>query len=109
MGGGDAPANSNSVPGTKKYIDGILHVWVPGFEYVPHSGDNIVTYAEDMYESGVKIGITGGDEYAPSNISPPTYGEPEPTGDVIYAPIQPTVTKDSTPPAYKPNGEPYNP
>ena len=31
MGGGDAPVNSNPVPGTKKYIDGILHVWVPGF------------------------------------------------------------------------------
>lgn len=67
------------------------------------------TVAEDMYENGHKIGIMGGDESAPSNASPPAYAEPEITGDVIYAPIQPPVTKDSTPPAYKPNGEPYNP
>lgn len=67
------------------------------------------TVAEDMYENGHKIGIMGGDESAPSNVSPPAYAEPEITGDVIYAPIQPLVTKDSTPPAYKPNGEPYNP
>jgi hypothetical protein len=35
--------------------------------------------------------------------------EPEITGDVIYVELQPPVTKDSTPPAYKPNGEPYHP
>ena len=96
-------------PCTRKYIDGVLHVWVSGFGYVPHSGENIVTYAEDMYESGVKIGIMGGDE-CPSNEPAYTPSEQqEPTGDVIYAPIQPPITKDSTPPAYKPNGEPYNP
>lgn len=67
------------------------------------------TVAEDMYESGHKIGIMGDDESASSSTSPPTCAEPEITGDVIYAPIQPLVTKDSTPPAYKPNGEPYNP
>lgn len=35
--------------------------------------------------------------------------EPESTGNVIYVPLQPPVTKDSTPSPYKPNGEPYNP
>jgi len=109
MGSGDAPDNSNPVPGTKKYIDGVLHVWVPGFGYVPHSGDNVVTYADDMYESGVKIGIMGDDE-PPSRVATTlTTEQPEPTGDVIYVPLQPPVTKDTTPPAFKPNGEPYNP
>lgn len=109
MGGSDASDNSNLAPGTKKYIGGVLHIWVPGFGYVPHSGDNVVTYAEDMYESGVKIGIMGGDECPSSALSSAPVEQPEPTGDVIYAPIQPPVTKDSTPPPYKPNGEPYNP
>lgn len=109
-GGGDAPpANNSPVPGTKKYIDGVLHIWVPDFGYVPYSGTNVGTVAEDMYESGVKIGIMGGDECPSSKTTPPPLEQPEPTGDVIYAPIQPPVTKDSSPPTYKPNGEPYNP
>jgi hypothetical protein len=109
MGGGDAPTNSNPTPGTKKYIDGVLHVWVPGFGYVPHSGDNIITNPEDMYESGVKIGIMGRDECPTGESSAPPAEQPEPTGDVIYTELQPPVTKDSIPPAYKPNGEPYQP
>lgn len=109
MGGGDAPVNNNPVPGTKKYIDGILHVWVPGFGYVPHSGDNVVTYADDMYESGVKIGIMGDDVPPSSADTTLTTEKLEPTGEVIYTELQPPVTKDSTPPAFKPNGEPYNP
>jgi hypothetical protein len=67
------------------------------------------TVAEDMYENGHKTGIMGGDDSAPNSTSPPAYAEPEITGDVIYVPLQPPVTKDSTPPAFKPNGEPYNP
>ncbi|WP_353852888.1 hypothetical protein [Dehalobacter restrictus] len=67
------------------------------------------TVAEDMYENGHKIGIMGSDETAPSSTSPPTYAEPEVTGDVIYTELQPPVTKDSTPSVFKPNGEPYNP
>ena len=59
--------------------------------------------------TGNKVGIMGGDKSKPSNTSPPTYAEPEITGDVIYVPLQPPVTKNSTPPAYKPNGEPYHP
>lgn len=109
MGGGDAPANKDPAPGTKKYIDGVLHIWVPGFGYVPHSGDNIVTYAEDMYESGIKIGIMGDDAPPSRAATTPPAEQPEITGDVIYTPLQPPVTKDSTPPAYKPNGEPYHP
>lgn len=109
MGSDDAPSNSDPAPGTKKYIDGVLHVWVPGFGYVPHSGDNVVTYAEDMYESGVKIGIMGGEECPSNKPTSPPAEQLEITGDVIYTELQPPVTKDSTPPPYKPNGEPYNP
>jgi hypothetical protein len=67
------------------------------------------TVAEDMYENGYKIGIMGNGGSAPINTSPPAYAEPEITGDIIHTELQPLVTKDSTPPAYKPNGEPYNP
>lgn len=67
------------------------------------------TVAEDMYENGHKIGIMGGADSTPSNLSPPPSEQPEPTSDIIYIEFQPPVTKDSTPPTYKPNGEPINP
>jgi len=81
MGDGDAPVNANPVLGTKEYIDGILHVWVPSFGYITHSGDNVVTYAEDMYESGIKIGIMGNDECPSGASSSPPGEQSEPTGD----------------------------
>lgn len=61
------------------------------------------TVAEDMYESGVKIGIMGGEETHTEKIAPPRAELPEPTGNVIYIELQPPVTKDSTPPDYKPD------
>ncbi|KUO66933.1 MAG: hypothetical protein APF84_10515 [Gracilibacter sp. BRH_c7a] len=67
------------------------------------------TIAEDMYENGHKIGIMGGSKSAPSNSLSQPSAEPEPTGDVIYIELQPPITKDSTPPPYKPNGESINP
>jgi hypothetical protein len=60
------------------------------------------TVAKDMYESGVKIGIMGGEETPAEKMAPPHAELPEPTGDVIYIELQPPVTKDSTPPDYKP-------
>ena len=56
-----------------------------------------------------QVGIMGGDECPSSTPTSPPAEQPEITGDVIYVLLQPPVTKDSTPPAYKPNGEPYNP
>jgi len=56
-----------------------------------------------------QVGIMGGAESAPPNSSSPPSVEPELTGDVIHTELQPPVTRDSTPPVYKPNGEPYNP
>lgn len=102
-----APASTEAKPGDRTVIDGEPHVWIPGFGWILDEGGGIV--AEDMYENGHKIGIMGSDGSALSSTPPQAYAEPEITGDVIYAPIQPPVTKDSTPPAYKPNGEPYTP
>jgi len=56
-----------------------------------------------------QVGIMGGDESAPHGTATPPAEQPEVTGDVIYTELQPPVTKNSTPPAYKPNGETYNP
>lgn len=67
------------------------------------------TVAEDMYENGHKIGIMGGSESTPSNLTPPPADLPEPTGEVIYIELQPTPTKDSTPPPYKPGEVTPNP
>lgn len=67
------------------------------------------TIAEDMYENGHKIGIMDEDESAPHETATPPVEQIEITGDVIYVPLQPPVTKDSTPPPYKPNGESINP
>jgi hypothetical protein len=55
-----------------------------------------------------QVGIMGGAESEP-NSSPPPPSELEVTGDVIYTELQPPVTKNSTPPPYKPNGEPVAP
>ena len=34
-------------------------VWVPGFGWVEDGGENVCTYAEDLYENGNKIGSMG--------------------------------------------------
>jgi len=60
-----------------------------------------------MYENGNKTGIMSGDECSSSVLTAPP-AELEITGDVIYIELQLPVTKDSIPPAYKPNGEPCN-
>lgn len=67
------------------------------------------TVAEDMYENGHKIGIMGSEESAPHETTAPPAEQPVPTGDVIYIELQPPVTKDSTPPPYKPGEAPPNP
>ncbi|NLI92964.1 MAG: hypothetical protein GX434_12470 [Peptococcaceae bacterium] len=126
-----ATASSEPKSGDKAIINGKPHIWIPGFGWIVdegggsvgttigNPGDELIGYkvgqmgggtvAEDMYENGHKIGIMGGAESAPSN-SPPLPSElPESTGDVIYIPLQPPVTKDSTSPPYKPSGEPINP
>jgi len=126
------PAASSSEPrnGDVRVVDGERQIYLLGFGWIVDEGGGSVcitvgnpgdqltgnrvgimgggTVAEDMYENGNKIGIIDGGECPSSEpASPPA--EPEYTSDVIYIELQPPVTKDSTPPAYKPNGEPYNP
>lgn len=67
------------------------------------------TVAGDMYENGNKIGIMGGAECSSSAPIASPAKLPEQTGDVIYTELQPPVTKNSTPPPNKPNGEPTHP
>lgn len=48
----------NPAPGSKAVIDGKPSVWIPGFGWIEdNGGGNVGTVAEDMYESGNKIGI----------------------------------------------------
>ena len=67
------------------------------------------TVAEDMYENGHKIGIMGVDESTPHETVTPPMEQVEITGDVIYIELQPPVTKNSTLPSYRPNGDLANP
>ncbi len=55
------------------------------------------------------VGVMGADASVQHGTTPPPSVPPEITGDVIYTELQPPVTKASTPPPYKPNGEPYTP
>jgi hypothetical protein len=103
-----APQSSDPAPGSVKYEDGKEYGWLPSFGWVEYSGPSIVTYAEDMYENGNKIGIMGGDDSsAPRRSSAPQTEEPAFTGEVTEQSNKPegyvTPTKDSTPPPLPPN------
>lgn len=124
-----APASAEPKPGDRTVIDGEPHVWIPGFGWIVDEGGGSVcttvgnpgdqltgnkvgimgggTTVDGKGDIHKQVGIMGGDECPSGTPDPPV--EPEITGDVIYIELQPPVTKDSTPPANKPNGEPYNP
>lgn len=104
MGSGDASsANTDPAPGTKKYIDGRLHVWVPGFGWIEHGGKpSAGTVAEDMYENGHKIGSMGSEEPPIRDTTPIPVEQPEPTGDEIHIVFVEVPERKSTPPSYKP-------
>jgi len=67
------------------------------------------TVAEDMYESGVKIGSMGGEEHPVEKAAPPSAELPKPEGKVIRIIQVETPEKNSTPPDYKPNTIPSSP
>jgi hypothetical protein len=122
------PSSSEPRMGDVRVVDGEKQIYIDGFGWIKDEGcGSVGMVAEDMYENGHKIGgmgggttvdgkgdinkqvgVMGGDESASCNPTPSMPEQPEPTGDVIYVPIQPPVTKDSTPPSYKPNGEPIS-
>ena len=108
------PETTSNEPklGDRTVINGEPHIWIPGFGWiVDECGGSIGTMVGNPGDplTGHKVGVMGGRGTASSSTSSPAYTEPEITGDVLYTELQPPVTKDSTPPAYKPNGEPYTP
>lgn len=125
------PASTEPKSGGKAIFYGKPHIWIPGFGWIEDDGggsvgtmigspgDELTGNKVGIMDGGTtvggkgdiakQVGIMGGAESAPSNTSTPTSAEPEIIGDVIYVPLQPPVTKESTPPAYKPNGEPIDP
>ena len=81
-------------------IMGSSTVGSPGDELTGHKvgimGGGIV--AEDMYESGVKIGSMSGEEPPVRKVASPQAELPEPEGEVIYIEFVETPEKNSTPP-----------
>lgn len=104
MGSGDAPpSNIDPAPGTKKNIDGMLHVWVPDFEWIEYSGKpSVGIVAKDMYESGQKIGSMGGGETPPKKTTPLATEQAEPIDGEIHIVFVDVPEKNTTPPPYKP-------
>jgi hypothetical protein len=93
MGGGDAPpSNSDSVPGTKKYIDGTLR-----------GKPSVGIVADDMYENGNKIGSMGDGESPPRETTTPATEQLEPIDGKIHIVFVEVSEKNSTPPPYKPD------
>ncbi len=89
------------------WIDGDAYYEVPGFGLVKWSGPSQRTENYIMYESGVKVGIMGGEDEAPShNASAPSQELPEPNGEVIDQTINTRPEKISTPPDCKPQTTP---
>lgn len=89
------------------WIDGKAYYNVPGFGLVAWGGPSSVTEDYTMYESGVKVGIMGGEDEAahtPSSAQPEDW--PEPTGEVVDQTISETPERSSTPPDYKPDTTP---
>lgn len=100
-------------------------MWIPGFGWVkdegggstgiPVDGEGNINKQIGVMGGGSKVGnpgdqLTGhkvgimGDEETPTEkMAPPQAELPEPTGEVIYNELQPTPTKDSTPPDYRPD------
>ncbi|MGI5935331.1 MAG: hypothetical protein ACOX7I_00770 [Oscillospiraceae bacterium] len=93
----------DSTPARETTIDGKPFVWVQGFGYIESGGSGEITYAEDMYESGVKIGIMGSEGVSPPRANATPSAElPEQIGEVIDQTINETPQKNSMPPDYRP-------
>lgn len=82
------------------WIDGRAFYDVPGFGLVEWSGPGQRTEDYTMYESGVKVGIMGGEDEAPSHraLTTPPPDWPEPTGEVIDQTVNTKPERNSTPP-----------
>ena len=91
------------------WIDGHAFYDVPGFGLIEWSGPGQRTEDYTMYESGVKVGIMGGEDEAPLHSAPAAQTEPpEPAGEVIEQTVNVRPERNSTPPDYKPDTTPPN-
>lgn len=90
------------------WIDGRAYYDVPGFGLIEWSGPNQCTEDYIMYESGVKVGIMGGEDETPAPTATHSQPQdwPEPTGEVIDQTISGAPTRSSTPPDYRPDTTP---
>ena len=86
------------------WIDGHAYYDLPGFGLIEWSGPGQRTEAYTMYESGVKVGIMGGEDEAPTRTAAQGQPQdwPEPVGEVIDQTINAVPERSSTPPDYKP-------
>ena len=127
------PSTPSSGPhnGDVRFVDGEKQIYLLGFGWIKDEGGGSVgtmvgnpgdqltghkvgvmgggTIVDGKGDINKMVGIMGGNDSSPHETTAPLAMQSEITGDVIYTELQPPVTKDSTPPAYKPNGEPYNP
>lgn len=107
-----APSSTEPHNGDVRVVNNEKQIYFFGFGWIKdEGGGSIGTMVGSPGDqlTGHKVGVMGGAESAASTAAAQQSIEPEITGDVIYTELQQPVTKDSTPPAYKPNGEPYNP
>ena len=90
------------------WIEGRAYYNLPGFGLVEWGGPSSVTEDYTLYESGVKVGIMGGEDEAPAYTSSPAQSEewPELTGEVIHQSLTEAPERNSTPPDYKPDTTP---
>lgn len=119
---------SEPKPGAKAVIDGKSKIWIPGFGWIEdHGGGSIRSFvdgkgdinkqvgtmggtvAEDMYESGIKIGIMCSEETPTGKIVPPQAELSESEDEVVRIILVETPEKNSTSPDYKPNTTPPAP
>jgi len=88
------------------WINGRAYYDVPGFDLMEWSGPGQRTEDYTMYESGVKVGIMGGEDKTSEKSSTPAAQPedcPKPTGEVIDQTISEVPERNSTPPDDKPD------
>ena len=84
------------------WIDGHAYYDVPGFGLIEWGGPNQRTEDYTMYENGNKVGIMGGEDYAPAQPEESS----EPIGEVVDQTVNTAPECSNTPPDHKPDTKP---
>lgn len=90
------------------WIDGRAYYDLSGFGLVEWGGPSQRTEDYTMYESGVKVGIMGGEDEAPTNGAPSNHSiePPVPIEETIDQSVNVRPERNSAPPDYKPDTTP---